>query len=401
MRLADLVRFAGRALGGHGLRTGFSLLGVAIGVASVITLTGLGEGARSYITSEFTSLGTNLLTFVPGKTETRGGAPLVSATTNDLTVADAEALARRVPQLRRVAPISMGTAPAGHGDRSRNIVVLGTTPAYLAIRHLRMASGRYLPPDEPNAPVCVLGSKVASELFGSNNPLGQMIRLGQMRFRVLGVLAPRGQSVGMNMDDVVHIPVRSGLRLFNRTGLFRIVAEVSSSQAVPAAEKEALAVLQERHGGVEDVTAVTQDAVMATFDRIFNALTLALAGIAAISLAVAGIGIMNVMLVSVSERRPEIGLLKAVGVTRGQIIAVFLVEAAFISTAGGLAGLAGGFGAGRLLQHIVPELPAAPPGWAVVSAVLVSVSVGVLFGSLPARKAANLDPVEALMRSRA
>jgi putative ABC transport system permease protein len=316
-------------------------------------------------------------------------------------MADAEALARQVPRLRQVAPIAMGTAPAGYGDRSRSIVVLGTTAEYLAIRHLHMASGRYLPQGEPNAPVCVLGSNVASELFGSSNPLGQMIRLGQTRFRVLGVLASRGQSVGMNMDDVVHIPVRSGLRLFNRTSLFRIVAEVNSSQAVPVAKKQALAVLKQRHGGVEDVTAVTQDAVMATFDRIFNALTLALAGIAAISLAVAGIGIMNVMLVSVSERRPEIGLLKAVGVTRGQIIAVFLLEAAFISTAGGLAGLAGGFGAGRLLQHIVPELPAAPPGWAVVSAVLVSVSVGVLFGSLPARKAANLDPVEALMRSRA
>jgi putative ABC transport system permease protein len=401
MAAGDLLRFAAAALRGHRLRTLFSLLGVAIGVASVITLTSLGEGARLYITGEFTSLGTNLLILLPGKTETFGGAPMVSTAPNDLTVADAEAVLRRVPQVTKVAPVALGSASASYGDLSRGIMVVGTTLELLEVRRLRMASGRYLPRDEPDAPVCVLGAKVATELFGLDNPLGRVIRLGDSRFRVIGVMAPRGMSIGWDMDEVVHVPVDAGMRLFNRTSLFRLICQVREHGAIDAAREAALAVLRERHGGVDDVTALTQDAVLQTFDRIFRALTVALAGIAAISLAVAGIGIMNVMLVSVSERTREVGLLKAVGVTRAQIVAVFLMEAALISTGGGVLGLAGGYGMGGALRRLVPDLPATPPSWAVLAALAVSVSVGLLFGSLPARRAAGLDPVAALMRSRA
>lgn len=398
---ADLFRFSASGLKGHSLRTVFSLLGVAIGVASVILLTSLGEGARLYITGEFASLGSNLLIFIPGKTETHGGAPLVSTAPNDLTVADAEAVARRVSQIKLVAPISMGTAPARFGDRSRDVTVFGTTREVLDIRKLKLGSGRFLPAGVTDAPVCVLGAKVQRELFGNRNPLGEMIRLGDMRFRVIGVLAPRGTSIGFDLDEVVDIPVENGLRLFNRTGLFRILAEVRSPWDMDAARRAAVALLQERHDGADDVTVITQDAVMSTFDQIFRVLTLVLAGIAAVSLTVAGIGIMNVMLVSVSERTREVGLLKAIGVTRGQIVAVFLVEAALISTSGGLAGLAVGLGGGRLLRAVIPGFPATPPVWAVIAALVVSVSVGILFGGLPARRAAGLDPVEALMRRRA
>ncbi len=400
MRTRDLLGFAVQALRGHRLRTVFSLIGVAIGVASVITLTSLGQGARRYVTGEFATLGTNLLILVPGKTETFGGAPMASAAPNDLTLDDVTAVVRRVPPIHLAAPVVMGAAPASFGDRSRDILVTGATPDLLEVRNLRMASGSYLPRGEEDAAVCVLGAKVATELFGSDNPLGQLIRLGQSRFRVIGVLRPRGVSIGYDMDEVVHIPVRSALRLFNRTSLFRVLCEVRSSREIPAARDAALAVLKERHGGVDDVTAITQDAILHTFDRILGVLTLALAGIAAISLAVAGIGIMNIMLVSVSERTREVGLLKAVGVTRGQVVAVFLVEAALISTGGGLLGLAGGYGLGRVLVGLVPELPASPPGWAVAAALAVSAGVGLLFGSLPARRAASLDPATALMRSR-
>ena len=197
----------------------------------------------------------------------------------------------------------------------------------------------------------------------------------------------------------MEIPVQSALRLFNLHGLFRVLAEVRSHRDLDAARRGAIDVLKARHGE-EDVTVLTQDAVLSTFNQILVMLTAALAGIAAISLSVAGIGIMNVMLVSVSERTREVGLLKAVGVTDGQITRVFLLEAAMISTAGGVAGLAAGIGLGRLMQEIYPDFPVQPPGWAVVAALAVSVSVGVVFGSLPARRAARLDPVEALMRRR-
>jgi putative ABC transport system permease protein len=377
------------------------LFGVAIGVASVILLTSLGEGARRYIAGEFASLGSNLLIIIPGKTETAGLAPLVSTAPHDLTRQDAEALAQEVRTIRRVAPVVVGTASANSGERSREVTVVGTTREILQIRHLKMASGRFLPSEQPDAPVCVLGAKVQRELFPDQNPLGQTVRIGEWRFRVIGVIAPRGTSIGLDLDEVVEIPVETALRLFNRHSLFRILAEVDSHDQIDQARHSAITVLTQRHAGEEDVTVLTQDSVLGSFDLIFKALTAALVGIAAISLGVAGIGIMNVMLVSVSERTREIGLFKAVGVTHRQVIAVFLVEAAIISTAGGALGLLAGVGAGRLLKGFYPDFPFHAPGWAVGAALAVSCLVGLLFGFLPARKAARLDPVQALMMRKA
>jgi putative ABC transport system permease protein len=395
------MQFAAGGLKGHRLRTSLSLLGVGIGVASVILLTSLGEGARLYIAGEFTSLGSNLLIIIPGKTETAGLAPLVSTAPHDLTREDAEALVMKVRTIRRVAPVVVGTASASSGQRSREATVVGSTRDLLHIRHLKMASGRFLPSDQPDAPVCILGAAVQRELFPDQNPLGQPIRIGQWRFRVIGVIAPRGTSIGMDLDEVVEIPVETALRLFNRHSLFRILAEVDSHDQLDQARRSAIAVLTERHAGEEDVTVLTQDSVLGSFNMILRALTAALAGIAAISLGVAGIGIMNVMLVSVSERTREIGLLKAVGATHRQVIAVFLVETAILSTAGGVVGLVAGIGAGRLLQGLYPEFPFHSPGWAIGAALAVSCGVGLLFGLLPARKAARLDPVQALMMRKA
>lgn len=401
MNPLDLARFAAGGLKGHRLRTGLSVLGVGIGVASVILLTSLGEGARRYVTGEFATLGSNLLIIIPGKTETKGLAPLVSTAPHDLTREDAEALVQRVPQIRRVAPIAVGTASATAGSRSREVTVIGATHEILDIRHLRMAGGRFLPPDLPDAGVCVLGARVQRELFPDQNPLGQRVRIGDWRFRVIGVLAPRGTSIGMDMDDVVEIPVGTALRVFNRTGLFRILAEVGSHSDLAIAEQAVLTVLRERHAGQEDVTLLTQDSVLDTFNQILGVLTAALVGIAAISLGVAGLGIMNVMLVTVSERTREVGLLKALGATYAQVVAVFLVEAAILSTAGGCLGLLAGLGSGRLLARLYPDFPVHAPEWAVFAALIVSCSVGLLFGILPARHAARLNPVEALMRRKA
>jgi putative ABC transport system permease protein len=401
MKTRDLLGFSWGALRGHRLRTWLSLIGVGIGVASVIMLTSLGEGARLYVTGEFASLGSNLLIVLPGKTETRGVMPVFGGVPRDLTVDDAEAIRRRVPQVDRVAPLSIGTAAAAYGDRRRDVTVIGTTHDILEVRHLRMGSGRFIPEGERDAPVCVLGANVQRELFGNQSPLGETIRLGEMRLRVIGTLAPRGTSIGMNLDEVVEIPVDTGMRMFNRTSLFRLLVQVRSHTELDAARRGILETLRERHDHEEDVTVLTQDAVLATFNQILGLLTAVLSGIAAISLTVAGIGIMNVMLVSVSERTTEIGLLKAVGVTTPQIVRVFLVEAALLSTSGGLLGLAVGISAGRFLQHLYPDFPVRPPVWAVVAAVAVSVAVGLIFGSMPARRAARLDPVEALMRKRA
>jgi len=401
MKFADLFQFAAGGLRGHRLRSSLSVLGVGIGVASVILLTGLGEGAREYVTGEFASLGSNLLILIPGKTETRGLAPMISVAPHDLTLRDADALLERVPGIHRVAPVAFGTATVKLGERGRQVLVVGTTREMLEVRHLRMATGRFIPPEVRDAPICVIGARVQRELFPDQNPLGQTVRIGEWRFRVIGVIAPRGMSIGMDLDEVVEIPVETALRLFNRSSLFRVLVEVRSHADLERVERDVIQVLKERHAGQEDVTVLTQNAVVSTFNQILAVLTAALAGIAAVSLGVAGLGIMNVMLVSVSERTHEIGLLRAVGATARQVTGVFLVEAALLSTAGGCLGVLTGFGAGQILERVYPDFPVHPPGWAVTAALLVSCSVGLLFGILPARQAARLDPVQALMGRRA
>ena len=211
-------------------------------------------------------------------------------------------------------------------------------------------------------------------------------------------MAPRGTSLGFNMDEIVEIPVSAAMALFNRTTLFRIFAEVRSREEMQSAAKDVVSILKERHDNVEDVTVIRQDSVLAAFDKILRVLTSALAAIAAISLGVAGIGIMNVMLVSVTERTAEIGLLKAVGADSRQVLGAFLVEASLLSTIGGALGVAGGYALAALARHLWPALPAQPPGWAVVAALVVAVGVGLGFGAMPARRAARLDPVLALAR---
>jgi putative ABC transport system permease protein len=373
---------------------------VAIGVSSVMVLTSLGEGARGYITGEFASLGSNLLIIVPGKTETQGEAPIFSQAPHDLTLQDAEAILRRSPRIRRVAPILLGTAMGSHGERRREIRVIGTTSEMLPIRRMQMAIGRFLPEGDldRSARVCVIGSTVHRELFGGDNPLGSVLHVGGERFKVIGVMSPRGTSLGFNMDEIVEVPVSAAMALFDKTSLFRIMAEVRNHDEMEAAAKEVISVLKERHDGVEDVTVIRQDSLLAAFDKILSVLTSALAAIAAVSLGVAGIGIMNVMLVSVTERTAEIGLLKAVGADSRQILEAFLVEASLLSTIGGALGVAGGYALAGLTRHLWPALPAHPPAWSVVSALVVALGVGLAFGAMPARRAARLEPVSALAR---
>jgi putative ABC transport system permease protein len=398
MTLLELFHFALRGLGGHGLRTALSLLGVSIGIAAVLVLTALGEGAKQYVIGQFQSLGTNLLIVLPGKTETSGTFG-IGGVPNDLTLDDAEAIERLVPQAQRVVPVSMGTEEVAYSGLSRQIAIIGTTPEYLEARQLRMASGEFLPRDEfsRGAAVTVLGDKTARELFRGEDPVGKVVRIGGWRMRVIGVLARQGVRLMMDFDDVALVPVATGMRMFNRPSLFRVLIQVHAHTDLELAKRRILDLLVERHDE-EDVTVVTQDAVVSTFSAILGTLTLFVTGIAAISLSVAGFGIMNVMLVSVSERTREIGLLKAVGVARRQILAAFVTEAAIISGLGGLIGLALGFGLVHLGVRLYPIFPASPPAWAVAAALAVSLGVGVVFGMLPAWRATRLDPVLALGR---
>ena len=401
MKTADIIGFAWVSLKGARTRTALMIVAMSIGVAAVVVLTALGEGARRYVVGEFSSIGTNLVIVFPGKTETSGGfaSTIVGRAPRDLTIEDAQALARS-RHVARVAPLNVGSAMLSYERRSREVPVLGSTADLLEVRKFTLAQGRFLPPGNATQAlsVCVLGWKVREEIFGAEPALGKMLRIGDRRFRVIGVLAQQGQSLGMNTDELVAIPVASAQQLFNTPGLFRILVEARGREMVEGARDDAISILKARHENEEDVTVITQDAVLATFDRILRTLTYAVAGISAISLAVAGILIMNVMLIAVSQRTREIGLLKAVGAEPGQIRNLFLAEAVVLSLLGAAAGLVLGQLGSLAISQLYPALPPGAPLWAILAALGTALATGIAFSVAPAQRAARLDPVNALAR---
>jgi putative ABC transport system permease protein len=401
MNLGDTLRFASGSLRGARARTLLMMLAMSIGVAAVVILTALGEGARRYVVNQFSSLGTNLVIVLPGRSETAGINPgmLLGKTARDLVLDDAQALLRS-PAVRRIAPLTVGAAQASHGSLNRDVVVMGTTADMLEIRHMGMEQGQFLPRIDPRvaSPVCVLGATIKKELFGAQQAIGAWLKLGDRRFRVIGVLAEQGESMGMNTDDLVIIPVAAAHQLFDTQALFRILIEAKNRDMIAAAKHDAEQIIKEQHGGELDVTVITQDAVLATFDRILRALTLAVAGIAAISLSVAGVLIMNVMLIAVAQRTQEIGLLKAVGAPPAQIRRLFFAEAALLSAVGSIFGLVLGEIGSAIIGKIYPTLPVGAPWWAIIAAFGTALGTGILFSVWPARRAAQLDPVAALSR---
>ena len=398
MSLLDLLRFATQALLQNRRRSVLSLLGVVIGVVAVVSLTAIGEGALRYVTTQFASLGSSIVNVSPGKNETTGGMPHgIGGVPNDLTLQDAIVLERRVQSVRAAVPISVSTDIVSYRERGRSSRVVGVTSEFQQLQRLEMASGSFLPETELDrgGSVVVLGHRVAQELFGSTNALGATVRIGSWRMRVIGVLQERGNQLGMDMDDVALIPVASGMRMANKSSLNRIMLDLypkSDSKPVIAQVKE---ILIDRHDE-EDFTCISQDAVLASLSSILGILTLVVAGIASISLGVAGIGIMNVMLVSVSERTDEVGLLKALGANPRQILQIFLLEATMLSLAGGFVGLASGTALVELGNFLYPRIDAATPLWAIVAVLILSLGTGIIFGVLPAWRASRLDPVAAL-----
>jgi putative ABC transport system permease protein len=397
----DIASFSWKALTGYPARTILMLIAMAIGVGSVVILTALGEGARGYVTGEFASLGTNLVIVFPGRSETAGVNPgaMFGETPRDLTLDDAQALTRST-LVRRIAPLNVGSVTVSRGARSRDVVMLGSNHELLNIRHWEVAQGKFLPQADLDRamPVTVLGSKIRDELFGAERALGEWVRIADRRFRVIGIMGSEGRSIGVDVEETIIIPVASAQQLLNTQSLFRILVEARSREAIKPVQDFVEATIQERHQGERDVTVVTQDAVLSTFDDILGALTLAVGGIAAISLAVAGILIMNVMLVAVSERTAEIGLLKAIGATPRQIIILILAEASLLSLLGAIFGLLLGQLGAWAIRTAFPILPAYAPLWVILLVLAVALGTGILFSLLPARNASRLDAVLALSR---
>ncbi|MFH0784950.1 MAG: ABC transporter permease [Pseudomonadota bacterium] len=399
MRPVDTIRFGLGSLGSNRVRTALMLLAMSIGVAAVVLLTGIGNGARLYIVDKFASLGTNLVIVIPGRSETANNSPatLVGETPRDLTLEDAAAVMRS-ELVERVAPLNIGELSAVYKGRERRVPVVGSTASFLAIHHLKLAHGSFLPEEDWDIarPVCVLGAKVYQELFGREAALGELIRLGGYRCRVIGILATEGRSLGFDTQELVMVPVAFAQMLYDTSGLFRILIEGKDQESLARLKTHIKTTIAKRHYGEEDVTIITQDSILATFDKILKSLTLTVAGIAAISLVVAGILIMNVMLMSVAQRTAEIGLCKALGGTRRQIMAMLVCEALLLSSIGGMLGLVIGFAGAWGIAQVYPELTTTPPLWAVVAAMATALSTGLIFSLLPAGRAAQLDPIRAL-----
>jgi putative ABC transport system permease protein len=373
------------------------VLAMALGVAAVVVLTALGDGARRYVIGQFSSLGTNLVIVLPGRAETSGGFPgaALGQTERDLTLEDARFVGQ-LPQVKRYAPLNVGVAELSAAGLLREVTVLGSTVDLFPIRNMALSQGSFLAHGAEHSAQIVLGSQLAREFFPDGKVIGQRIRLGDRRFLVSGVLANQGESMGFNTDEIVIIPIDYAQALFNTSSLFRLLVEARSRSDIEPAKQAIRHTLKLRHDGEDDVTVITQDAVLATFDRILRALTLGVSGIAAISLAVAGILVMNVMLVSVAQRTSEIGLLKAIGAPSADIRRLFFAEALWLSLAGGAIGFALGQFGSLLIRLAYPQLPAWPPAWASLAGVATALVTGIIASLLPASRAARLDPVLAL-----
>jgi putative ABC transport system permease protein len=393
----EFVRFVISALKGHRLRSALSALGVGIGVMAVMLLTALGEGTRQYIVSQFTQFGTNLLAVSPGKVKTFGMPGVFGGTTHQLTLDDAEALGR-VGGVERLVPVAMGQARVEAGSRGRSVYVYGVNHEAAAAWKFGVAQGSFLPEIDIHRQgnAAVLGPKLARELFAAEPPLGRRVRIGGRAFLVVGIMESKGQMLGFDLDDACYIPVASAMDIFNLTELNEVDVVAATAEGVPYVVAGIRELLTARHRGEEDFTVTTQTEMLDTFGRILSIITVAVTAIAGISLLVGGMGILTIMWISVHERTAEIGLLRALGVGRASVQRLFLLEATVLALVGGIGGLLVGGVIEVLLRTLVPGLPLATPPEAVVAALLTSLLVGVAAGVVPARRAAALDPVDAL-----
>lgn len=397
--MRDLLQLALGAVLGHRLRSLLSMLGIAVGVASVILLTSIGEGTRVYIVSQFQQFGTNILAITPGKQKTVGLPGVLGGTTHKLSLDDAVAVSR-LPEVLASMPISFGQArvEARSRGRGRSVLIYGVTPDLPRVWNYQIQQGAFWPSRDPfrAAPYAVLGPKLARELFDASGALGEFVHIDGRRFRVLGVMEPKGALLGIDLGDTIYIPVASAMQIFNVDEVTEIdvnyVPHLSSKQV----EEVVRPLLMSRHGDNEDFTLIAQDAMLDVMGNVMGVVTAAVGAIAGVSLLVGAVGILTMMWIAVGERKAEIGLLRAIGASRRQVAGVFLAESAALALAGGLFGVVAGLGLQAVLRLLVPGLPLQVPYFYVFIALATSLATGLLSGVVPAHRAGSLDPIEAL-----
>ena len=396
MFIRDIVKISMSSLVDQRMRSFLTILGIAVGIASVVLLTSIGEGVHRFTLAEFTQFGTNLIGINPGKTTTAGMSGAVINNIRPLSIADEEAL-RRVPGVIDTVSVVQGNAPIEFEKRSRRTNILGVGPSAATVWQIRVSKGRFLPTDDSRAArsLVVLGSKVDTELFRGVSPLGRIVRIAGERYRVIGVMESKGQMLGFDLDDAVYIPTTRAMSLFNQQSLMEIDLLYQTGLQSKTIADRTKKMLISRHGS-EDFTITTQEEMLEVLGSVLGILTMAVGGLGAISLLVGGVGIVTIMTFAVNERTPEIGLLRAIGADRRQILLLFIGEAVVLAGIGGLAGLAIGAGIAWLLGEFVPALPTHTPWLYAFYAEALAAVIGLLAGVLPARHAANLDPVEAL-----
>jgi putative ABC transport system permease protein len=399
VQLKETVRLSLESLLSQKLRTLLTVLGMVIGVGAIVLLVSVGQGAKNYVLREFEGLGTNLIVIQPGKSDrkTHFGPP-VGAAQRKMTTADVTAIEKRAVNLEAVSGLVLGTVSVRHEDSLSNITVFGTNEQFPSILTVNVGAGAYFTreEDEYGRRVVILGQNVVRDLFGEASPLGQTVKLNESEFRIVGVLAPMGDKLGLNFDELGFIPTQAALKLFNDDKLFGIRAKASSRVGVDDAVAEIAEILKERRDGEEDFTVITQVSMMESMNTILTMLTYVLVAIAAISMVVGGIGIMNIMWVTVVERTQEIGIRRAVGARRRDILQQIVTEAVALSVLGGASGVLGAAAITYILYFFFPSFDMRAPVWIMAPAFLVAVVTGVVFGVGPAWRASRLETLDAL-----